>query len=195
MAVALDQLPPVHRLEVDQYLRMGAAGMFGHEARIELIDGVVVEKMTIGPPHMAAAMWLTNVMSRQLGDDHMVSVQGPIVLRSERSVPEPDLCIVSLARDDARIPERPLLAIEVAISSLRYDRTTKVDIYAASGLDEYWIVSPAESTVEVYRHAADGAWQERSVHGVGETIPTLALPKVSVDLTELFAFVERYPED
>lgn len=195
MAVALDHLPPVHRLSVDEYLRMSAAGMFGHEARIELIDGAVVEKMTIGGWHVAAVMWLNRTISRQLGDGHIVSVQSPIVLRSERSVPEPDLSIVSLTRDDARIPERPLLAIEVAVSSLQYDRTTKADIYAASGLDEYWIVSPADSTVEVHRDAADGAWRERSVHGAGGTIRALTLPEVSVDLGELFAFVERYPRD
>jgi Uma2 family endonuclease len=191
----LDLLTPVHRLNVDRYLRMGAAGMYGDDARIELIDGVVVEMTPIGGHHVAAVMWLTKVIARQLDDDHMVSVQMPIVLRDERSVPEPDLSVVSLARDDARIPERPLLAIEVSASSLRYDRRTKARLYAAGGLEEYWIVNLAEATIEVHRDPADGAWRERTVHRPGKTIHALALPVVSVDVAELFAFVERYPSD
>lgn len=190
---ALDLLAPVHRLSVEEYLRMGAAGMYGHEARIELIDGVVVEKVTIGPRHMAAVMWLTKVVARHLDDDHMTSVQQPIVLRENRSVPEPDLSVVSLARDSARIPERPLLIIEVSASSLRYDRRTKAQLYAASGLEEYWIVNLTESTIEVHRKPAGGVWQERSVHRAGETIRALALPELSLQLAELFAFVDRYP--
>lgn len=192
---ALDLLAPVHRLSVEEYLRMGAAGMFGHEARIELVDGVVVEKVTVGPQHIAAVMWLTRTIDRQLDDDHMTSVQQPIVLREFRSVPEPDLSVVSLARDDARIPERPLLTIEVSASTLRYDRRTKARLYAASGLEEYWIVNLAESTVEVHREPAGDVWQERTVHRSGETIQALILPQVSVDLAELFAFVKRYPND
>lgn len=123
----------------------------------------------------------------------MLSVQSPIVLHSERSVPEPDLSIVSLTRDDARIPERPLLTIEVSASSLRYDRRTKARLYAASGLEEYWIVNLAASAVEVHRDPAGDLWQQRSVHRAGETIRALALPELAVDLAELFAFVARYP--
>lgn len=192
---SLDLLTPVHRLSADRYLRMGAAGMYGEDARIELIDGVVVERVPIGARHVGAVMWLTRTIDRQLDDDHMISVQMPIVLRNERSVPEPDLSIVSLARDDARIPERPLLTIEVSASSLRYDRRTKARLYAASGLEEYWIVNLAEATVEVHRELAADVWQERSVHRSDETIRAVALPAVSVNLDELFAFVERYPSD
>lgn len=192
---SLDLLTPVHRLSVDRYLRMGAAGMYGHEARLELIDGVVIEMTPIGARHVAAVMWLSRTIDRQLDAKHMISVQSPIVLRSERSVPEPDLSVVSLARDDARIPERPLLTVEVAASSLRYDRQTKARLYAASGLEEYWIVNLAEAAVEVHRNAADGAWRERTVHRAGETIRALALPELSLDVAELFAFVARYLDD
>jgi Uma2 family endonuclease len=105
---------------------------------------------------------------------------------SEYSEPEPDVAIVPKDEQRTDQPARATLVIEVALSSLRFDRTAKASIYARAGIAAYWIVNVAERCIEV--HAAPGADQygEKSVHRGDERLAVPGFPEVTVSVNEVF---------
>ena len=142
-----------HRFTVDEYEQMIDKGILTENERIELIRGEVVEKMVIGPLHSATVKRINRLLTTRLLDLAIVSVQDPIVL--DNSEPEPDLALLA-PRDDFYASSKPKssdvrLVIEVADSSLAYDRDIKLPLYAQAGIQEFWIVNLNESKVEVYR--------------------------------------------
>lgn len=78
------------------------------------------------------------------------------------------------------------LVIEVAVSSLRKDRNVKAPLYAASHVDEYWIVNVPERCVEVFRAPADGSYTAVSSHDVSAVLQLQAFPDVNVAVAALF---------
>jgi len=186
---AIDLLAPVHRLSVEQYLRMAEAGLFDDGVRVELIDGVVLEMSAAEWPHRLAVMWLTRTLVPQLDDAHILSSQQGVELPALLSMPEPDIAVLAVEAVVARSSGRPPLIIEVSATSLRFDRITKSRLYARHGVEEYWIVNVDEAVVEVHREPAGDAWATRTVHGAGEVLRPLLLPDVSVELDPLLAFM------
>jgi Uma2 family endonuclease len=127
---------------VDDYSRMEDAGILRPEDRVELIRGEIVKMSPIGPRHMAAVDKATRTFVRLAGDDAIVRIQGAVVL-DRFSAPEPDLVLLQ-PRDDFYStrhagPPDILLIIEVADSSLAYDTTVKVELYAILKVPEYWV--------------------------------------------------------
>src|SRR5436190_23663271 len=116
-----------HRLTVRQYETMGDVGILDENDRVELIRGEIVAKMTIGNPHIACVNRLTRLLVRALGDRAIVSVRNPIRLAD--SEPEPDVVLLAPRADDYSTdkagPADALLVIEVADTSLDYDREGK----------------------------------------------------------------------
>ncbi len=185
---SVDLLAPLHRLSLEEYLRVAGTGVFDGGPRVELIDGVVVEMSPAGKPHRLAVMWLTRALVTQLDDAHIVSPQQGIQLPRLRSMPEPDLAVLEI--DELRqASDEPLLVVEVSDSSLRYDRLTKARLYARHGVPDYWIFNVTDRVVEVLREPAGDAFSSREVHGAGAALTPLRLPRVSVVLDELVAFV------
>ena len=170
-----------HRFTVDDYEQMIAQGILTENERVELIRGEIVEKMVIGPLHSAAVNRINRLLTTTLLSA-IVSVQNPIVLSD--SEPEPDLALL-VPRDDFYASSNPkacdvLLVIEVADSSLEYDREIKLPLYAQAGIQELWIVNLNESKVEVYRQPQlSGIYQSRVDLGRGESLVPLAFPEVS----------------
>ena len=140
-------------LTVDEYHRMGEAGILTDDDRVELIEGELVAMAPIGSEHVAATNALTHLLVLAVGDRGIVSVQNPVRL-TRRSEPQPDFAVLK-PRDDYRTtlprPEDTMLAVEVANTSLDYDRNVKLALYARSGIPEVWIVNLAAMEVEVYR--------------------------------------------
>ncbi len=133
-----------HRFTVEQYHEMIEHGIFKEDEPIELIRGEVVRKLPIGNPHAAVVNRLNRLLSKLIQDEAMISIQNPIWLAD--SEPEPDVAIL-IYREDLYASRRPgaadvLLLIEVADSSLAYDRDIKGSVYAEAGIGEYWIVNP-----------------------------------------------------
>jgi len=177
------------RISVDEYHRMIEAGILDEDEKVQLIDGMLVAMTPQGQPHAFAIMRLTRLLARALSDDFEVLPQLPLTLGDD-SEPEPDLAVVR-AQDVAsttRHPGTALLVIEVAGDSLRFDRRTKLALYARSGIPEYWIVNLQDAVVEVYREAdaAAGAYRSTQVARRGETLSAVALPDVRVDVALLF---------
>jgi len=138
------------RFGVGEYHRMAEAGVFGEEERVELADGEIVEMTPIGWRHVRAVTVLTQFLSGAL-DGYYVSVQNPIVF-GERDERQPDLALVQAEALEGSLPSASdvALVVEVAESSLLYDREVKLPLYARSGVPEAWVVDLAGGTIEVY---------------------------------------------
>ena len=171
-----------YRFTVDEYDRLGEAGILGEDDRVELIDGEIVMMTPIGVRHAAGANRLNRLLVRLYGDAGIVQVQNPIVL-DQRSEPQPDLSVL-LPRDDFYFdrhpqPEDVFLAIEVADTSIGYDRRVKVPLYASAGIAEMWIFDAGGELVDVYRKPFPGGYAERRTYRRGERIP---LPGIDAEL-------------
>lgn len=170
-------------LTVDEYHAMGAAGVFGPEERVELLDGRIIAMSPIGTPHLLAVNRLTFEFSRRLLTTDpplaLVSVQNPIRLH-DRSEPEPDVVLI---RPDAPArtptPADVLLVVEVSDATLAYDRTVKRARYAAAGVPEVWVVALAEGAVEVSRRPSPRGYAETRTYRAGEAVGVAALPGVA----------------
>lgn len=177
-----------HRLTVEQYHRMAEAGVLAREARVELIEGVIVDMAPIGSRHAAAVKKLTALLTSAVGAQAIVSVQDPIRL-GDRSEPQPDLALLR-ARDDFYAEATPtaadtLLVIEVAQATAAYDRQVKVPLYAQHGVPEVWIVDLDFSLVRFYRAPHGDRYTDITATETPGPTPVSMLPGVTVDLSGL----------
>ncbi len=158
MAVAVRR----RRFTADEYQAMGRAGILREGDRVELIDGEVLAMSPIGPPHIGTLNRLTHLFGRLVGDAAIVQVQLPVRL-DPYSEPQPDLALLRPRADfygtAAAGPDDVLLAIEVAQSSLAYDRTVKAGLYARRGIVEYWIVDLNGREVIRHTEPVDGRYR------------------------------------
>ena len=143
---------PVWRLSVEQYHEMIRTGILNNGDPIELLEGVLVPKMTRNPPHRIAVTQLRDLLMRLVGSGWHVETQEAITL--ETSEPEPDLAVIrGTVRD---YPDRHPgphdigLVVEVADTSLAHDRGQKKRVYARAGIVEFWIVNLIDEQIEVY---------------------------------------------
>jgi Uma2 family endonuclease len=174
----------------EEYHRMGEAGILKPSERVELIQGEIVEMSPIGRRHYAFTDNLIRLLVLGLGDRAVVAVPGPIALADDTE-PEPDVAVYRRRavpyKDADRGPDDALLLIEVAETSLAYDRSTKLRLYAAAGIAEYWVVDCGAESIEVYRGPhADGDRDVRRFVGA-TTVSPQAFPDIVLSLTEIFA--------
>lgn len=192
---AVADAPPLRRrFTRAEYERAAELGLFGPEERLELIGGEVIKKMTPQRSFHATGVTLAaEALRRVFPEWYVVRVQLPLVLGDE-SEPEPDIALVSGEIRDhlAAHPSTALLVVEVADSSLAFDRTTKASLYAAAGIPEYWIVNLLDRVLEVHREPAPMAEQPfghhyRSVtrHSADEPIAPLAAPGAAIRISDL----------
>ena len=170
-------------LTVEEYHRMGEAGILSEDDRVELIEGQLVAMTPIGSDHHGTVNALNRILVNAVGDRGIVSVQGPIRL-DDFSEPEPDFAVL-IPRDDfyrsatAR-PQEVLLVVEIAHSSLRYDRNIKIPLYARRNIPEVWIVDLVGNCVEVYREAEGDTYTQVIRIGPDGTLQPLMLPGVEI---------------
>ena len=174
-----------------EYHRMGEVGILKPTDRVELIRGEIIEMSPIGRRHAAFVDNLNQLLVTRLAGRAIVSVQNPVVLADD-SEPEPDLKILRRRaisyKDREPDADDTLLLIEVAETSLAYDRSTKLRLYAETGIAEYWIVNCAAESVEIHRgRQADGYRDVRRVVGADSTVSPEVFPDVSMTLAEIFA--------
>ena len=173
-----------------EYYRMAEVGILGEDDRVELIRGEIVEMSPIGRRHRAFVNNLTQLLILRLAGRAIVSVQNPVALTDDTE-PQPDLAV--LRRRPVPYKEREawaedvLLLIEVADSSLAYDRSTKLRLYAEAGVPEYWVVDCAAETVEVYRTPGPEGYRDVSRAAGTATLALDAFPDIELTTTEIFA--------
>jgi Uma2 family endonuclease len=181
--------PRRHRLTVADYYRMGEVGILAPDARVELIDGEIIDMAPIGSPHVAAVLQLDHLLQVSTKGQALVLCQAPIVL-GEYSAPQPDLALLRPRADYYRSslarPDDVLLIVEVAQSSLRFDRDDKIPLYARHGIPESWLVDLTAKRVIRYRNPKQGMYASVDQPDVGSTLEIAALPEARLDLSTLF---------
>lgn len=181
--------PQRHRVDVQEFLRMAAAGVFRPEARLELIEGDIIEMAPIGSPHAGVVKSLNRLLNQLAGNKALISVQDPLVI-GKRSMPQPDLAILKPRADNYStshpVAEDVLLVIEVADSSLAFDTGTKVPLYARAGITEAWVVDVEEKVIRVFRDPTAKGYQTSFTVSVKEKIAVPSLPKAMISVADLF---------
>ncbi len=172
---------------------MAEASIFAPDERVELIEGEVIAVAPQGPAHAVVGDHITGLIAAAFGPGFYVRSQRPLSLRQD-SDPEPDVAVVRGSREEYvhAHPTSALLVVEVAKSSLAFDRGPKLEMYAAAGIPEYWIVNLEQDLVEIYRDPAPdpiarlGASYSTAVRrGRGASISPLAAPQSSLLVDDL----------
>jgi len=166
MGEAMSVQPQKRYFNVDDYYRMFQAGVFSQEDRVELIEGEVVEMSPIGSSHGGTVNRSSTFLRRKLDDIVIVSVQNPVRL-DDFSEPQPDLALLKPRKDFYSkahpIAEDVLVVIEVADTSLAYDRNVKLPLYARAGIPEAWLIVLAKEVIEIHSQPGRGTLIKASV--------------------------------
>jgi Uma2 family endonuclease len=185
--------PARRRFTLEEYHWLVQQGFF-REDRVELIDGEIVHMAPTGPEHSIStdriARYLVMLLS---GKPYYVRIQNPLTIGEHE--PVPDVAVVPGSPEDYRQahPSSALLVIEVADTSLEYDRTVKASLYTSAGIPEYWVVNLVERRLEVYREPTSPApeapfnalYRSLRIYHLEETVSPLFAPEVSVKVGEL----------
>ena len=187
--MALDVEVARRLFTVEEYHRMAETGILGEDERVELIEGEIVEMAPIGPRHVGCVINVNHLFITRLGGRAIVSPQNPVVI-PPRSEPQPDLVLLR-PRAVSYSQELPasrdvLLAVEVADTTVRFDRLVKARLYARAGIAEFWLCLSADGVVEVYRGPSPDGYADVMRHGLGQGVSPLAFPDVSFAVTGFF---------
>lgn len=182
-------MPLTHRrFTVDEYFRMAETGILTEADRVELLDGEIVNKVTINPPHAGCVKRTARLLHTVCGDAVIVGVQDPIVL-GNHSAPEPDISVLRRHADwyGSHHPRATdvLLVIEVADQSLAHDRAHKLPLYARAGIAEAWLVNLRDDVIEVYREPRAGDYAVRQVVRRADALTPLNLPPFVVRAADI----------
>lgn len=188
--MAIDVAATRRRFTRKEYYRMAEVGILGRRDRVELIKGEIIQMSPIGNRHGAFVDNLNRLLARRLPDEAIVRVQGTLAL-SDDTEPQPDLTVLKRRaipyKEREAWAEDALLVIEVAETSLPYDRSTKMRLYAEAGIPEYWVVDCTAETVEVYRGPGPEGYRDVSLVVGVATLALQAFPDVSVRTPDIFA--------
>lgn len=190
-AVELEKISSVKkpkRFRVEEFHKMMEAGILPEESGWEIIDGYVIDKMTIGSKHAGTVKRLNKSMSDLLGDTAIVSIQDPIHI-DDYNEPEPDVALLKPRQDfyvqSHPMPEDVLLVVEVSDSTVEYDRLIKKAIYAEAGIQEFWLVNFQDNTVECYSQPKNGSYRLAKILERGETIKSNSIENLVLQVDEI----------
>jgi Uma2 family endonuclease len=182
----------LHHFTRAEYDRLVALDVFRGEA-VELIGGLLVVAEPQGSYHASAVGTVGDALRARLPSGWLVRVQMPVAL-DDQSEPEPDVAVVPGDWADYRAnhPTRPALVVEIAETSLAFDRNEKAGLYARGGVQDYWIVNLVDRVLEVFRDPEQDAttlhgWRYRTIERVGPAgrASLLSLPSVQVRVGDL----------
>src|SRR5262245_57124115 len=178
---AAPAMPPLYRISVEQYHQMIETGILKSGAPIELIEGLLVTKMTINPPHDYATQTLREIFFAMIPSGWFVNSQGPLTTKD--SEPDPDVAIIRGHRRQYAAegkhpgPENMGLVVEVSDTSLAFDRGTKRRLYARNSVARYWIVNFVDRRVEVYTDPSgpcdEPVYHQQRDYGPGDEVPVV----------------------
>ena len=180
---------PPARVSIADYYRMAATGELSPEARVELLDGRIIDMAPIGSFHGGMTNYLTEIFAIANRQRWVVAVQNPVRL-DDFSEPQPDLMLLHPAADYYQrrhpVPSEVFLLVEVADSSLTKDRELKLPAYGRAGIAEVWIVNLADLAVEVYREPHFTGYRAKTILRTGDQARPQAFPDAVVEVRELF---------
>jgi Uma2 family endonuclease len=180
--------PTKHRFNVKEYYRMAETGVLRPDARVELLNGEIIDMSPIGPFHGGVTNYLVEIFTAASKRRWMTSVQNPVRL-DDHSEPQPDLVLLKPSSDFYRkrhpLPEEVYLLVEVSESSLETDREEKVPAYGRAGIAEVWIVNLVEQAVEIFREPHFTGYGAKTILRAGNQAAPQAFPDVTLDVAEL----------
>lgn len=180
---------PRRRFTIREFEKMIRIGVLKEDERIELINGEIIKMSPIELPHMVCVTKLNHLFFRLVDTKAHIWVQNAIRLPNNAR-PQPDVMLLKW-RDDFYGGKHPtvgdvFLIVEVADSSLNYDRKVKGPRYASAGIQEYWIVNISKSKVEVYSSPTKSGYETVRTVGKGETLPLPGGLEGNISLDDIF---------
>ena len=172
--------PRERTFTVSEYHRLAHHGILQENDRVELLDGRIYEMNPIGSRHAQCVRRLTALLVLKVTPKALVSIQNPVRL-DDRSEPEPDVALLEPKEVYGSRHPRPddvLLLIEVADTTLDFDRDVKPLLYARAGVRELWVLALEEERVHVYRRPGANGYAEHAVVERGAALDITALPEV-----------------
>lgn len=166
--------------KVDEYHRMGEAGVFSEDDRVELVEGEIIEMTPIGRRHASCVSRLTEILGRL--SQTILWVQNPVQLDALTEL-QPDVALLKRREDfysrSYPKPDDVQLLVEVADTSAAYDREMKLPLYARSGIPEVWLVDLNESVVEIYAQPEGKEYRAAQRVGRDESLSAREVPGFS----------------
>jgi Uma2 family endonuclease len=175
-----------------EYYRMAELGFFNGQ-RVELIDGEVILMSPQEAGHAMAVELVVRALEKAFGEGYHVRDQKPLDF-GEHYEPEPDAAVVEGSpRDYAQThPKMAVLIVEVALSSVDYDRTVKGSLYAKAGIQEFWLLNLKERRLEVFREPVpmpdqpfSFGYKSLRIYLPEETVAPLAKPEAKIKVADL----------
>ena len=173
-----------------EYHAMGKAGIFEHKERVELLEGEIIVMSPVGSRRSSCILRMTEWFyesGRLTGRAHIHS-QNPVVV-SDISEPEPDLMLLAYREDRYAVgkprPQDILLLVEVADSSLGYDRNVKLPRYAEVGIPETWIANLRDDRIEAHTEPTSEGYRSTRIYSRGDTISPTAFPDLQINVSDI----------
>ena len=189
----LETEPVLRQWSREEYYRMGEAGVFAPDERVELIEGVIFQMPPQGPIHSTGTSAVQETLRIVFGSGFYVRPQMPLSL-GLASDPEPDIAVVPGSFRDYRAahPTTALLVVEVSDTTLDFDQHEKASLYARADIQDYWIINIPEQALEIYRDPQPDptkpfqyGYANVTRLRIGDTIAPLAAPKAVIQVSDL----------
>lgn len=175
------------KFSVDEYYKMIELGILKDYEKAEIIEGDLIQKTPIGDRHAAVVNKLNRLFVTKVSEEILVSTQNPLRL-SDDTEPEPDFVLADLTKFDGKRhprPEETFLAVEVSDSTLKYDRDTKLPLYAEAEIAEVWIVNLKNDIIEIHRRPSNGIYQIAQIYKKGEIAESETLPSLRIEVDKV----------
>ena len=181
-------LPQTRKFTVAEYYRMAEVGILKSDERVELIEGEILVMPPIGPEYANNVDEYIDVFAQYAQDRFRIRIQNPVRL-SDESEPEPDVALLRRRPEGYGAahptPADVLLVIEVAHSSLEYDRNIKAHIYGRSGVPETWVRNLPEDCIERFTEPGADGYTQHTIHRRGETLTPVSMPDLELTVADL----------
>ncbi len=179
----------IRQIATAEYYGMMESGIIREGERVELISGQIFTMAAKGTRHTLCTRKLFKQLLALIGDRADVQSQDPITL-PKNSEPEPDIVIAKLRSDEYvnshPAPEDIILVIEVADSTIKFDRETKSPLYAAAGISEYWIVNLIDDRLEIYRQPEGDIYTSIEIITPPRSINLPEFSGIALNISDLF---------
>lgn len=179
--------PKQLRFSVDEYYKMIELGILKDYEKAEIIEGELIQKKPIGDRHAYIVDNLSRILIKKVSDDILVRIQNPLRV-SDSTEPEPDFVLADLTKFDGKRhprPEETFLVVEVSDSTLKYDRDTKLPLYAEAEIPEVWIVNLKNDIIEIHRRPSNGIYQIAQIYKKGEVAESEILSDLKIEVDKV----------
>ncbi|HWQ35381.1 MAG TPA: Uma2 family endonuclease [Blastocatellia bacterium] len=185
---ALNGASGLRLFTASEYQRLADTGVLGEDERIELIEGRIVQMAPKNVSHAIATKRANRCLASLLGDRLIIGVQDPILL-NDYSEPEPDIVLVAPPDEHYLVhhpkPKDIFLVLEIAESSLAYDRDVKGPLYASNGIIQYCLLNLNDRELEDYRHPGRDGYRSKQTYSENQSFSLVAFPEVSIRVSDL----------